>query len=1708
MTVVAAIDEARVVMKRAQGIYFNYDANAPGKNLWGSCVDCFSGIVFALNMVLDQTEQPSPLDVHTWLSAGVAYINVCEKGFEMINMINTMLPSISTELTKLLLNSLAISVAIRGVNSSPLALHGWNFSDDYKLSNLTNETPNVVVAQDGSGKFRTVQEAVNSAGNRRWGQRYVIYVKSGVYDEQVLIPRGVNFITISGDGINKTIITGNKHYGGDNVGTPKAGDLKSSSTFLRASCTELLDRDVEERLLRSGTGLEEGDVRDQVSKIDAGDPLYLHPSDSSVLTIISIKLKGTENYRVWANAMKLALKVKNKYGFIDGTCTPDEDDDVLINQWDRCNSVVLTWLLNSVSEELYLGQVYSSLASDVWKELKDTYDKVDGSVDMDQILQLPVCTCEASRQFNDFTRLIKLMQFLMGLDSSYQSIRTNLLIKDELPTVKEAFAIISREESHRNTNSSKTPTQTVGFNSKLGQSFDAKKKFNKRENSSLKCTHCNKTGHSVDKCFEIIGYPTWMKPRFNSGKKPVANNCFVSDNCEENKNFTTGNLTPDQFSKLLSLLNDKSVDAGQCSHSAGMENKSFFYNSFGSHTYVFNGTQNRFHNKWIIDSGENQHMVMSDVGIINPVDVSDMNMKVKHPNGTSALVTKIGNLKLHDKVVLSDVFVVPDYCVNLMSVYKLARDSKLTVWFDENSCNIQDSHTRKVLVTGRQLDGLYFCANSPDVSNVLSTGMNELWHSRLPSSVLHGKSPYELIHGFKPSLTHLRTFGCLAFSTVLNNNDKFSTHSQKCVFLGYSNQKKGYKLLSLDNKEILFSRDVKFYEVVFPFKENLNLSDNELSTTVNTLNFFDLFDQSSNKGFFGDNTPNDDVRVDNNDGLSHGSLQPDRKSDSTEGRVEAGERNNVRVITTSSCSTSPQPDSSISSEESQQPSGVTSPVGRAVGVIESNDKENTDSRVNSEGGGLEQLGSTLRRSSRNIVFPRKLNDFVVEGKVKYSLEKVVNYSHLSQDNFCFSSSLNKSSEPKSYYEAVTDSNWVSAMNEEIEALHRNNTWELVPLPPNRKTIGCKWIYKLKYKSTGEIDRHKARLVAKGFSQREGLDFDETFSPVVKMVTVRCVLALAVKHDWNIFQLDINNAFLYGDLHEDVYMALPDGFYSKSETRVCKLKKSLYGLKQAPRMWNEKLVGVLLDLGFVQSLCDTSMFVKITSDSFVVLLVYVDDMIITGNNDKEIEKVKLFLKSKFRIKDLGLLKFFLGIEVIRDKVGLCLSQRKYCLELLAEFGLTGCKPVSCPIEQNFVITSQLDSNNTVLSNITVYQKLVGKLIYLTHTRPDISYAVHFLSQFMHKPKTVHFKVALRLLRYLKNAPGKGILLKRDDDFVIKAYADSDWAKCTVSRKSITGFCVKFGESLISWKSKKQSTVSRSTAEAEFRSMFSLFCDNTAAVAITSNPVFHEKTKHFEVDLFFLREKVHKGTVTTVSIASQNQLADVFTKEVWGRRFIALHLTFRNTVGLEGGQAVVFLSGSDQLVLYRCSIEGYQDTIFALHSRQFYKECQNFGTVDFIFGEAHTMFQDCDIFLRKPLLGGGLVVMANARKYQNESGGFSLQGCKITAADDLKPVIGEYNKAFLGRPWYPYARTVYMQSFIDGLVDPKGWLDSWGHNEIAYCGEYQNYGHGSSTDHRVKWPGYQAITDPNIAKQFTAAEFIAGNEWIPKSDVPYVPGFERL
>ncbi|KAL5569566.1 hypothetical protein UlMin_026141 [Ulmus minor] len=397
----------------------------------------------------------------------------------------------------------------------------------------------------------------------------------------------------------------------------------------------------------------------------------------------------------------------------------------------------------------------------------------------------------------------------------------------------------------------------------------------------------------------------------------------------------------------------------------------------------------------------------------------------------------------------------------------------------------------------------------------------------------------------------------------------------------------------------------------------------------------------------------------------------------------------------------------------------------------------------------------------------------------------------------------------------------------------NQTWSLTILPKDKHSIGCKWIYKIKYKSNGSVDCYKARLVAKGYTQQEGLDFIETFSPVAKLVTVKVLLALTASQKWHLVQLDVNNAFLNGDLFEEVYMDVPLVYNSKGETisaknkLVCRLHKSIYGLKQASRQWYSKFSQALLRFGFIQSKSDYSLFTKGKGSSFVALLVYVDDIIITSPNTHIIASLKTFLHDHFKLKDLGFLKYFLGLEIAKSSQGLILSQRHYTLQLLEDTGYLACKPATLPMDPKASLSADAGD---LLADISQYRRLIGRILYLTLSRPDITFAVHKLSQFLAKPRVPHLKVVHHLLRYLKSPPSQGIFFPVSSSYQIRAYSnaapsslhlkafsDSDWTSCLDSRKSVTGFCIFIGDSLVSWKSKKQTTVSRSSAEAEYRAM---------------------------------------------------------------------------------------------------------------------------------------------------------------------------------------------------------------------------------------------------------------------------------------------------
>ncbi|GKD24502.1 retrovirus-related pol polyprotein from transposon RE1 [Tanacetum coccineum] len=401
-----------------------------------------------------------------------------------------------------------------------------------------------------------------------------------------------------------------------------------------------------------------------------------------------------------------------------------------------------------------------------------------------------------------------------------------------------------------------------------------------------------------------------------------------------------------------------------------------------------------------------------------------------------------------------------------------------------------------------------------------------------------------------------------------------------------------------------------------------------------------------------------------------------------------------------------------------------------------------------------------------------------------------------------------------------------------------------------------------------------------------------------MVTVRALLATVVQNNWFLEQLDINNAFLHGDLDEEVYMTFPQGYStSLPPNTVCKLKKSLYGLKQANRQWFTKLTTFLLSLGFQQSYADTSLFTLHTQNNFLTLLVYVDDILLAGNNQSLINSIKQQLHETFSIKDLGPLHYYLGIEILRNLTGITMSQRKYALELLQSGQVLNEKPAITTIDPQNPLN---DTVGTPLPDPSHYRTLVGKLIYLTITRPDISLDAQLLSQFSHSPRITHMKALLRVLRYIKLSPGQALHFTPTSNPQLQTYCDSDWVACPITRRSVTEPAIFLGKCLISWSSKKQSVVSRSSTEAEYKALAdctceitwlkcllkdlhinltnptTIYCDNASTIALASNPIQHARTKHIELDCHFVRDKIRECSISPTFIPSRLQAVDVLTK----------------------------------------------------------------------------------------------------------------------------------------------------------------------------------------------------------------------------------------
>ncbi|KAL2249557.1 UNVERIFIED_CONTAM: Retrovirus-related Pol polyprotein from transposon RE2 [Sesamum indicum] len=1314
-------------------------------------------------------------------------------------------------------------------------------------------------------------------------------------------------------------------------------------------------------------------------------------------------------------------------GFINGSFPKPTKNQEEIEQWERVNCMVVSWLLSSMNKEIAEAFIYTTSAQDLWEQVEarfgesngpmlyDIQKKISSSVQGDRTVSeyftklkklwdelahldpLPTCSCGASKAMSDTNSSRQLIQFLMGLEEGYDHIRSQILLMEPLPTIGKAYSMVLRIEKQRNINLEAAQDGAMAVRSvnyKRDQiNTVAQKRKPALDKKSQYCDFCKRNGHTRQSCFKLVGFPDWYKSLIEQkrGEKWSADKAFNTEIEESLQDSFSASQT--DITKLIRSEVKKVIqkEKDHHDHSSNMAN----VEDYAGNTI--------FHEPWIIDSGASNHMC-GDLQILKDLKRLKTSIFVKLPDGTRKEVTYKGMVQLTLEIVLHEVLYIPDFRHNLLSVRKLCIDSGLKIIFTKNQCILQELQTMKTMAMGRLVGKLYVLNNENckfaatieqsrkdlNMHCMKATSSDiDLWHRRLghtsvdvlkhipsinknksvlslcdicpmakmhrlpfSSSDTHAVDIFDLVHmdvwgpykQFSISNSHymltivddhsratwiylmtykdqvvqkIETF----FNMVHNqfnkrikiirtdNGTEFTSqkcqlfiqkhgilHQRTCVFTPQQNgivERKHQHLLQLA-RALLFQAKMplKFWtEAILTAAYLIN----RLPTLV--LNwktpFEILFKKPASYAhlrtfgclcYASNNLPNKkkfDSRSYKCVFLGYGHGQKGYK-------VYDLASQSIFVTRDLVFHENYFPFESITSDNLACPLPIV-PIDSDVFT---NKEKESDININEEPD-IHTDDTQIRRSSRQTSKPVWMKDFVCD----FSYDTMPTHITAFTPTYgCFVQALSILQEPKSFREAQQKQEWREAMKSEIFALEHNETWDLVKAPLNKKCIGCRWIYKLKLKPDGTIERYKARLVAKGYNQVEGQDYTDCFAPVAKAVTVRIFLAVSVARGWSIHHFDVNNAFLHGSLQEDIYMEPPEGF-EVEPGYVCKLKKALYGLKQASREWNKKFTENMQGLGFKQSCHDYCLFTKNVKDGQVLLLVYVDDILVSAPSLDYINEVQHCMNNLFTIKNLGIAKYFLGIELAQAPEGLLATQNKYTADIIQDMGLTHATSKNTPLPTGIKLSS---NDSEPLPEPSRYRRLIGRLLYLNFTRPDITYGVQQLSQFLHKPCQIHWDAAVHLVKYLKGAPATGIFFSSNNTLNLTAFCDADWGGCTETRKSLTGFSIFLGNTPISWKSKKQVTVSRSTAEAEYRSLATtvcelmwidyllqdfqvlvpkpipLYCDNKAAVYISVNPVFHERTKHIDIDCHIVRNKFKEGFVLPSHISAKEQVADILTK----------------------------------------------------------------------------------------------------------------------------------------------------------------------------------------------------------------------------------------
>jgi hypothetical protein len=758
--------------------------------------------------------------------------------------------------------------------------------------------------------------------------------------------------------------------------------------------------------------------------------------------------------------------------------------------------------------------------------------------------------------------------------------------------------------------------------------------------------------------------------------------------------------------------------------------------------------------------------------------------------------------------------------------------------------------------------------------------------NRTATRTLTGSTPYEVWYKSKPSVSHLRIFGSDAYVHIPKElRTKLSAKSQKGVFMGYSATSKAYRVWIPASQRIVESRDVIFHEL--PPDQTVAASQEPPSWL-------------SEDG--------DAVRVGST------ALLPVPPTPA----MHLGPVGALHI---------PRPSENLFQHEID-----SSPIAHslATSVSDPGDQRSTDEHMDipvlvEAQEAVEPVGAPAQpptlASSEDSLPPRMRNPTMRYGEWIYPTNR--------NSYACTAMFDDLPVEPETYEEAMASpekEQWIAAMHEEYQSLLINDTWSLVELPRGRKTIKNKWVYKLKLAADGSVSRFKARLVAKGFTQRPGIDYQETFSPVAKFDSIRTILSIAAAEDLNITQFDVRTAFLNGDVDAEIYMEEPLGFQTPSfhtrfnqaqQKMACLLRKALYGLKQSARVWNRKFDYFLQAYDLIVSDADCCVYVNKT-DPKLILCIWVDDGIVCSTLHNSIVDILNHMQGAFEITT-GLAEVYVGIHITRDRDRklIHLDQRRYLERLLKKFSHDNCHPVTVPADPNSA--GQLTfANPDEPIPLFPYRECIGSLQFASVvTRFDITYATSNASRFNSQPNAAHISAAKRILRYIKGTLNHRITYgPTSHPHRLTAYCDADYASDVNDRKSRSGFILMLNNGPVAWGSRKQTCTAVSTTESEYvaaclatqellwlrrllqsvrspqLSPTTLYCDNQSAVRLVKNPVFHQKTKHIDIKYHKIRDAEADGHISITYVSTDDQLADILTKALPRDRFERL----RNLIGL--------------------------------------------------------------------------------------------------------------------------------------------------------------------------------------------------------------------